>query len=372
MRTSYDIGKLVGKHIDWIEQQDKFTRHHKRMFGAIAKCRTAALGGHIKACLDCAGVQIAYNSCRNRNCPKCQGRLREKWVAAREADLIKVPYFHTVFTLPSALNPICLKEPETMYSILFQAAWYTIRKLGKDPKWCGAKMGMIALLHTWGSNLSLHPHLHCIVPAGGISKGEKWKSTRSQGKYLFNRKVMGLIFRARFVALLRKSSVASEIHSHVYAQLFKKEWIVYAKQPFFDPKHIIAYLGRYSHKIAITNHRIVNIYEDKIDFKYKDYKQGGKQKIMCLTQRQFLQRFAMHIIPHKFVRIRHYGFLCSRFKGQYLAQIRKKAKFQATAPKEKMPYCPKCIHCQSTQLVSIAIIPAARGDPLKNAVYFTH
>ncbi len=345
------------------------------MLAALANCRTAALGRHKIACTDCGTVQIAYNSCRNRNCPKCQNRHHNLWIGARAEELLPVPYFHLVFTLPGELNTLCLHHPNVMYRLLFQSAWYTINKLDHDDRWLGAQMGMTAILHTWGSNLSLHPHIHCMVPAGGLDKKQNWIWSKSTGSYLFNRGVMGLIFRARYVKLLRKAIKKGELPQpgdHLFKILFTKEWITYAKRPFKRPQHVLNYIGRYSHKIAITNHRIEKVSNDRVCFRYKNYRKKGRQQVICLNQKEFIRRFAMHIVPYKFVRIRHYGILSNRNKKQALAAARKalgvkqapsklKPKLLALPENQYPHFCP-C--CQKVTLhLLIDVLPAIRGSP---------
>src|SRR5680860_113094 len=244
-----------------------------RTLHALRKCRTAALGGHIDRCdnTGCDRLHLSYNSCRNRHCPKCQGHKREQWVRAREAELINTPYFHVVFTLPDTLNELCLNGPEQLYGLLFKTAWLVIRDFGKNPKFMGAETGMVAILHTWGQNLILHPHLHCIVPGGGITKSGHWKHSRTKGKFLFPVKAMSKVWRAKYVAEVRKAKV--QIPKSVIDKTFSTPWVVYAKRPFGKPEHIVEYLGRYSHKIAISNHRLLNInYINKeVKFKLKNY-----------------------------------------------------------------------------------------------------
>lgn len=258
MKPKFDIGKIIRDKWAWIENNPKLTNHHKRMLWAISLCRSAALGGHVDACTDCGSIRISYNSCRNRHCPKCQSIQREKWIMKREEELLPVPYFHVVFTIPAVLNSLCLHHPKMMYNILFKAAQQTIKTFAKDPKCLGAKSGMTAILHTWGQNLSLHPHLHCIVPGGGLTSKGNWKNAQPNGKFLFPVKAMSKVLRAKFVAALRKQAVENNIliQPTICKQLFDKNWVVYAKRPFGGPKQVIEYLGRYTHKIAITNHRI--------------------------------------------------------------------------------------------------------------------
>lgn len=286
----------------------------QRTLYALSVCRTAALGGHIDRCDNpsCGRLHISYNSCRNRHCPKCQGHLREQWITKREADLMNLPYFHVVFTLPESLNQLALEKPKLIYNVLFANAWGVIRDFGANPRMLGARMGMIAVLHTWGQNLSLHPHLHCIVPAGGLTAKGKWKMAKSKGRFLFPVKAMGQVFRARFVEGLRKQAALSQALAD---KLFEKPWVVYAKQPFFGPRQVIEYLGRYTHKIAISNSRILDMSASRVIFRAKDYRQGAKKIVIRLDTREFIRRFSLHILPKGYTRIRHFGILNGRIKA---------------------------------------------------------
>lgn len=376
-KPRFTIGQVLRKHRDYIENNVQFTTHQKRIFRALADCRTIALGAHQIGCKACGTVQLACNSCRNRNCPNCQNRERAAWLAARTSELFPVPYFHLVFTLPSTLNELCLHHPKVMYGLLFEATWYTIQKLGKDKKWLGAQTGMIAILHTWGSNLSLHPHLHCMVPAGGLEKDGNWKPSKSKGKYLFNRGVMGKVFRARFVKLMRKAihkEQLPKLEDSIFKALFEKEWITYAKRPFNQPQQILNYIGRYSHKIAITNHRLLEVDDEKVKFSYKNYRKEGQKQELTLSTQEFIRRFAMHIVPSKFVRIRHYGILSNRNKKQALKAARialgkPTITPSSTAPKlvlahnEQPHFCPCCQ--KVTVHVILDILPPVRGSPSK-------
>lgn len=332
-----------------------------RTLYALTKCRTAALGGHIDRCNhnDCGRLHISYNSCRNRHCPKCQGEQSQKWVEARVADLLEVPYYHMVFTLPGELNPLALHKPRLIYSLLFKTAWAVVSGFAANPKYLGAKTGMIAVLHTWGQNLSLHPHLHCIVPGGGINKNGRWKPLPKKGKYLFPIKAMSKVFRAKFVAQLRKHT---DQPKGFYQKLFEKDWVVYCKRPFKTPYHVISYLGRYTHKIAISNHRIVAINDQKVSFTAKNYRKGGQKQIVTLNQREFIRRFSQHVLPKGFVRIRHYGFLSSSGKRLYLEKL----KSQIGIPSNKTPLQTsphrRCPQCQKGQLVTLAAFDS-RGPP---------
>lgn len=293
-----------------------------RTLYALSRCRTAAMGGHIDQCdlSDCGRLHLSYNSCRNRHCPKCQGHRREQWVQQREAELLNVPYFHVVFTLPDHLNELSLEKPKVLYTLLFKTAWEVIKGFGANPKFLGATTGMIAVLHTWGSNMSLHPHLHCIVPAGGVNGSGKWKTTKSKGKYLFPVKAISRVFRAKFLDKLNKAGL---LGAPLYEKLVAKPWVVYAKRPFYGPSQVVEYLGRYTHKIAISNHRIREVDDTSVTFSVKDYRHGGRKATCKLTKEEFVRRFAMHILPKGFVRIRHYGILSSSGKKRHLSNIRK-------------------------------------------------
>jgi hypothetical protein len=233
-----------------------------------------------------------FNSCRNRHCPKCQQIQRERWIQAREAELLPATYFHVVFTLPQALNKLCLFEPAKVYKLLFDTAWSVMKSFARDEKHLGAETGMISILHTWGQNLSLHPHIHCIVPAGGLTRAGFWNQARGDGKFLFPVKAMSPVFRARFVSGLRNR--IKGLDRAFYNDLFKTDWVVYAKAAFAGPKQVIEYLGRYTHKIAISNHGLLNITDQAVTFLYKDYRDASKKKIMTLETLEFIRRFSLH------------------------------------------------------------------------------
>jgi cation transport regulator ChaB len=335
-----------------------------RTLHAIRKCRTSALGGHIDGCDSCGNIQLSYNSCRNRHCPTCQGHKREEWIAARQGELLNTTYFHVVFTLPDHLNQVCLEHPKEVYSILFKTAWATLKQFGENPKHLGAKMGMIGLLHTWGQNLSLHPHLHCIVPGGGVSKAGNWKHTKSKGKFLFDVKAMSKVYRAKFVTQLRKQ--IPKLKQSFYDKLFEKSWVVYAKQPFGSPKNVVEYLGRYSHKIAISNHRIQNIdhVNRTVTFSLKNYRNGGKKETMTLTTKEFVRRFCLHILPKGFTRIRHYGILSSSWKKEKLPILQAKLLGLAKPLEKQQPITQHkcCPRCKKGKLVTLLTFDK-RGPP---------
>lgn len=318
MKPRFEIAQIISLYGDDFERKSVVLKHHSRTLHALKICRTSALGGHIERCNNdsCNHERISYNSCRNRHCPKCQTTNRERWILARKEDLLNCTYFHVVFTIPQELNAYCLKYPRELYNILFQTGRDTLFAFGKDKKHLGAQMGAISVLHTWGQNLSLHPHVHLIVPGGGVTKDNEWKNSASNGDFLFPIRAMAAVYRGKFMekflAFVKENKIPLEVKTR--RLLYDKNWAVYAKQPFKGPAAVIEYLGRYSHKIAISNHRIKSIENGKITFTYKDYAHGSVQKLMTLEANEFLRRFCLHILPPKFVKIRHYGILASRIK----------------------------------------------------------
>ncbi len=329
--------------------------HPQKTLRAIEDCRTAALGGHIDACDECGIISISYNSCRNRHCPKCQGHKRAAWIQQREADLLPCTYYHVVFTLPALLNTLALQQPSLVYDALFRSVWLTLYQFGRT---AGLQLGMIAVLHTWGQNLSLHPHLHCIVPGGGINANGLWQQQLRSNKYLFAVKALSKVFRAKYVQQLRAAGIDDK---QLLDSLFQHEWVVYAKRPFGGPAQVIEYLGRYTHKVAISNHRIQTVTGNHVSFSYKDYKQGGSVKLMTLTNQEFTRRFAQHILPHRFVRIRHYGILSSTWKRGKLQALQTSLKvIRMAAPVKTL--LRKCPCCKTGSLITIEVF-GKRGPP---------
>jgi len=356
MQPAYEIAEVLRLLGDEI-QELKLSVWQQRTLRAIQLCRTQALGGHIDVCTDCGSLQISYNSCRNRHCPKCQGHKKQEWIVARSHELLPVSYFHVVFTLPDLVNPMVLDQPKMMYDLLFNAAWNTLNTFGKNK---GVKMGMIAILHTWGQNLSLHPHLHCIVPGGGIGDNGQFKRIRTDGKFLFSVKAMSKVFRAKYVALLRKEKLCAQSTIDL---MFQKPWVVYAKRPFGNVQSVIEYLGRYTHKIAISNHRIKKVDSQSVTFTYKDYRQNGVTKEMTLSLREFTRRFTQHILPKRFVRIRHYGFLSSTWKrGKLKALQQKMGVVENSKTQQSKLHC--CPHCKTGKLMTVMAFDS-RGPPLE-------
>ncbi len=362
MKPRYEVADIVRNNINEIESYTS-NQWQIRTLRALAACRTIQLGGHVDQCTnsECKTIHISYNSCRNRHCPKCQGHKREEWIQKRENELLNTTYFHVVFTLPHELNIMALYEPAILYKHLFDTAWSVVKSFASNPKFLGAKTGMITILHTWGQNLSLHPHLHCIIPGGGITQSDKWKYAVKKGKYLFNVKAMAKVFRARMLAAVRKTD---KLPQELAKKLISKKWVVYCKQPFWGPEQVIEYLGRYTHKIAISNHRIKHINKQSVSFDAKDYKKGGVKQLITLAQFEFLRRFALHILPKGFMRIRYYGILSSAIKQKVKSLVDDQI---GCAPiRNHVPLMHRvCFVCKKGQLITILTFDA-RGPPKLN------
>jgi Putative transposase/Transposase zinc-binding domain len=309
-----------------------------KVMSAIERCRTAALGGHVARCEDCAHTVIAYNSCRNRHCPKCQGAAANEWLADCEAELLPVPYYHVVFTLPAPIANIAYQNKAVIYGLLFKAAAETVLTIAADPKHLGARVGITAVLHTWGSALTHHPHIHMIVPGGGISlDGHHWVSCRPN--FFLPVRVLSRLFRRLFLQMLDAAHTAGLLQffgehtalinpqqfAVLLAPLRKAEWVVYSKRPFGGPKAVLAYLARYTHRVAISNHRLISANAASVTFKWKDYRIEGasRQKTMTLATDEFIRRFLIHVLPKGFHRIRHYGLLATGNRATNIAQARK-------------------------------------------------
>ena len=355
-RSRNEVANVLRKVGSKIENYGLNTWQLRTLY-AIKKCRTAELGGHIHACDSCGKITISYNSCRNRHCPKCQGNKREDWIEARSTELLPVPYFHVVFTLPETINSLAIHQPKVVYDTLFEASWETLQSFGKAKE---MQVGMIAVLHTWGQQLSLHPHLHCIVPGGGVDKNGQFKNSHFKGNFLFPVKALSKVFRAKFCEKLKAKSPVK--YEQIRQDLWKKPWVVFAKKPFGSPKSVVEYLGRYTHKIAISNHRIKSIDEQNVTFDYKDYRMAGVKKQMTLTHGEFIRRFSLHILPKRFVKIRHYGFLSSTWKRQKLKLLQEKLQVKVLEKVEKKPFLPKCPCCKTGNLHRIAVFDQ-RGPP---------
>jgi hypothetical protein len=305
-----------------------------RALRAIECCRTAALGGELRQCDACGTQRYVYHSCRNRHCPKCQTRAKELWLSARRAELLPVPYFHLVFTLPHELNALAQGNPRALYAMLFAAAAETLVQFGRNPRWLGGEIAATLVLHTWGQTLSQHLHVHALVAAGALSQAGAW--VRSRRGFLFPVKALSAVFRAKFLealadalghgrlALSGSTAPLSELRAQrsLLAALRKNAWVVYAKRPFAGPEQVLEYLGRYTHRTAISNERLVSAEANTVRFRYKDYACGGRRRVMQLQPPEFLRRFTLHVLPRGFNRIRHYGLIANRNKRALLAQAR--------------------------------------------------
>jgi hypothetical protein len=330
-----EVAEVFRQHGPAYRESHRLSRQEFRVMRAIEVCRTAALGGHKDQCDHCGHLAISYNSCRNRHCPKCQTLRKEKWIEARREDLLPIEYFHVVFTLPSELNHLALLNPRVLYDLLFRSVSETIAQLASNPKHLGATVGVIGILHTWGQNLMDHPHLHCIVTGGGLSSDGTWKLCR-RGFFLPVR-VMSALFRGKFLDLLKDSFKKEELVfrnslSHLKdptdfetfrKNLYPKKWVVYCKPPFDGPKGVLQYLGRYTHRIAISNNRILNLCNGDVSFLWRDYADHNRQKIMTLKAAEFIRRFLLHVLPSRYVRIRHFGLLANRKRKTNIALCRK-------------------------------------------------
>lgn len=375
------------------EHTAALSRGQRRVMSAIEQCRTAALGGHVEQCDACGHQRIAFNSCRNRHCPKCQSLLRAQWLQDRQAELLPVEYFHVVFTLPQEVAAIAYQNKAVVYDILFHATSQTLRTIAADPKHLGAEIGFIAILHTWGQNLLHHPHLHCVVPGGGISPNrESWISCRA-GFFLPVR-VLSRLFRRLFLAQLQQAFDRGELHFFnsldalqnrvafvkYLAPATHAEWVVYAKPPFGGPQQVLEYLGRYTHRVAISNNRLLEFCDGTVTFAWKDYRHEARNKTMHLDAKEFIRRFLLHVLPPGFQRIRHYGLLANRYREVKLDDCRQL--LAAPAPVVELPDVSldyrdryqrltgvslrNCPHCGRGQMVRIeSFLPGTlpRGPP---------
>ena len=378
MISTAELSTVIRNFLPSLNAIHKLPAYKLRTLDALQKCRTEYMGGHIEACEVCGHERSAYNSCRNRHCPKCGAIDKEKWIISREADLLPVRYFHVVFTVPGSLNFLFLQNQRKMYNLLFSVSWDVLSDFGRTKKWAGGKLGATAILHSWGQNLNYHPHLHFIVPSGVLLKNGKWKHSRNRGKYLFSVKQVSNVFRARFTARLRSLIKQGKVMGKVPENLFDTDWVVYAKQPFGGPKQVISYLGRYTHRTAISNDRILDVTDREVTFSWKDYSDNYTRKTTTLKGKDFLDLFTQHILPPGFTRIRHYGFLSSASKKKSLALIRKHlnvstptkltSEQRTLKALERMGYKPGRCKCCGGRMVVIETIPnsfrsASRAPP---------
>jgi hypothetical protein len=356
----------------------------RRVMTAIEVCRTAALGGHLERCDDCGHERNAFNSCRDRHCPKCQSLARARWIEDRKAELLEVPYFHVVFTVPEEIAAIALQNKEVVYAILFHATAETLRTIAADPKHLGAEIGFFAVLHSWGQNLQFHPHLHCVVPGGGPSlDGDRWVYCRPD--FFLPVRVLSRLFRRLFLESLRKAFDSGKLQffgtleplhdrsafTRHLALLKEREWVVYAKAPFAGPGQVLDYVGRYTHRVAISNNRLLDIENNQVRFRWKDYRGGDQVKTMTLTADEFIRRFLLHVLPNGFRRIRYYGFLGNRHRQEKLAVCRRMLGMEVAESAESPPNkdyrdsyedltghsLRQCPQCQRGAMVVVQILP---------------
>src|SRR6266550_805013 len=347
MRPALEVADIVRAHGAEFRQAHagSLSARQKRVLRSIELCRTAALGGHVERCDQCGHERNAYNSCADRHCPKCQSLARAKWLEDRRSELLHTQYFHVVFTVPEQIAHIAYQNKKVVYGILFRATADTLRTIAADPKHLGAEIGFFAVLHSWGSNLLHHPHLHCVVPGGGLSPdGTAWISC--QAGFFLPVRVLSRLFRRLFLEYLVKAFDAAKLQFFssleslrdrsrfldCLAPLREAEWVVYAKRPFAGPEQVLDYVGRYTHRVAISNNRLLDIAEDKVTFRYKDYRHDAQQKTMTVEAEEFIRRFLLHVLPEGFQRIRYYGFLANRYRKEKLARCRELLDMPAPEP----------------------------------------
>jgi hypothetical protein len=384
VRPALEVADIVRTHGEEFRHAHatSLSRAQKRVLRAIETCRTAALGGHLEQCDQCGHERNAYNSCANRHCPKCQSLTRAKWLEKRQAELLPCEYFHVVFTLPGLLAALALQNKQQMYGLLFRATAETLQCIAADPQHLGAQIGFFCILHTWGQTLNAHPHLHCVVPGGGVSPdSSRWVACRP-GFFLPVR-VLSRRFRTLYLRYLEQAYAAGKLQFHGELQhlsdprafarhlapLRESEWVVYSKPPFGGPEKVLDYLGRYTHRVAISNHRLRELKGGQVTFAYKDYKHEHRHKLMTLSADEFLRRFLLHVLPDGFQRIRHYGLLGNRYRAKNLARCRGLLQVPAPAPQPPLDYREhyqqltgqdllQCPRCQKGQMQHVTILPA--------------
>jgi len=352
-RPTFQVAEVLHRHGKAYREANAghLDRCQRRVMGAIEACRTAALGGHVRCCKKCGHREIAYCSCRDRHCPTCQGSAARAWLEARQADLLPMEYFHVVFTLPQQVAAVAYQNKEVVYGLLFEATAEALKKIAGDPKHLGAEIGFTAVLHTWGQTLTHHPHVHCIVPGGGPSPdGTRWIACRPG--YFLPERVLSTLFRSMFLRKLVVAHTDGQLNffsdlahlaeprtfSAYLAPLWRIDWVVDCKQPFGGPEQVLRYLSRYTHRVAISDHRLVEVTDDHVTFTWKDYSDGSRIKLMTLSPTEFIRRFLLHVLPDGFQRIRHYGFLANGHREAKLARIRQ---LLAPAPQQQVASAPQ-------------------------------
>src|ERR1700756_5780967 len=351
---------------------------HVKVLRAIERCRTAALGGHLDECTRCGHRAISYNSCRNRHCPKCQTAARDRWIAARQKELLPARYLHVVFTLPGRLSPLVLQNKKVIYDLLFRTSAETLLEVARNPEHLGAEIGFFSVLHTWSQQLNLHPHVHCVVPAGGLSLDHRrWIHAREN--YFLPKKVLRKVFRGKFVSALEQAFQNGQLNFHADRKLlanpktfaawlrprFREKWVVYWKPPFVCPAYVLQYLGRYTHRVAISNHRLVSFANGQVTFRWRHSAHHNEPRLLTLSLEEFLRRFLLHILPQGFVRIRHFGFLANRRRAttlplcfQLLGAVHKPNTEPCISSSKDLRPLYRCPNCKGPMKVSERLTPA--------------
>ncbi|WP_173238700.1 IS91 family transposase [Legionella antarctica] len=344
LKPHLELADIFRNYSQTYRSNHKLCSQQYKAIRAIVACRTACLGGHLSRCDKCYYESISYNSCRNRHCPKCQAMQKERWIDARTEELLPTGYFHVVFTLPHHINPLAQGTPELIYNLLFQTARDTLLQFSANPKWLGAKPSITMVLHTWGQNLEQHIHVHCIISGGGLTKNKQWNHAKRA--FLFPIRALSKVFRGKYLEQLKvllnnrevclpNGSTNKETIQQLISLLYEKDWIVYAKPPFAGPEHVLKYLGRYTHRIAIGNQRLVAFQNNTVSFKWRDYADNSQPKIMKLNVNEFTRRYLLHVLPKGFQRLRHYGILANRYKSINLKQARIALNHPEMKPKRK-------------------------------------
>jgi len=386
-RARVELADIVHARGEHYRATHRLSRVQTQALQAIGACRTAALGGARYACPECGFERLVYRSCLNRHCPKCQTLAKERWIAARGAELLPLPYFHVVFTLPHELNALAQGNPRIIYGLLFQAASETLLEFGANPRWLGGEIGATLVLHTWGQNLNQHLHVHCLVAGGALTQDG---FVRAKPGFLFPVQALSKVFRGKYLQALAEARAELRLAgklaqagawSSLLARLKRSDWVVYAKRPFASPQAVLDYLGRYTHRVAISNHRLIGFDGETVRFRWRDYAHGNQHKVMALGVDEFLRRFLLHVLPSRFMRIRHYGFLANRTKAEKLARCR--ALLQAPPPLVTPPetvedfllrvlgsthdLCPKCRTGRLRLVAAMAPRSVPHANPLPRA-----
>jgi len=401
-RPRYEVADIFREYGEQYRRSHSLPLSDLKVMHAIEVCRTAYLGGHLEQCDRCGFERIAYNSCRNRHCPKCQALAKAEWLEKRKTELLPVEYFHNVFTIPHELNQVARCNKKVVFDVLFKTVAETLQEFAGDPKHgLGGKIGFTAILHTWDQKLLSHIHLHCVIPAGVLSSDGQ-RGIHSRKNFLFPVKALSRVFRGKFIDYLKKAFVkdnlifagqiaylaTEENFSELIHQLWKKDWIVYSKAPFNGPEKVLDYLGRYTHRVAIANHRIVKVEDGLVTFRYRDRRDSDKCKQMTICAQEFIRRFLLHVLPDSYVRIRHYGFLANRCKREDMAKYRELLGLSAELPpvpeettQEKMlrltgvdvTECPRCKQGRMRRVIELPILAvcASRDSPLMPKVLDT-